>query len=90
MVTKEKEREPDVVEALPIETTVELVVSDSFYEDVKRELKIDPEEGKRQVLEFEDELTRPIAALKEATSVMLKPPSVANRGPLPKPKEVSE
>lgn len=82
--------EPEVVQALPIETKVELAVTDSFYEDVKAELHIDPESCKQQAAEFEDQLARELSSLHETARLYTAPPSITNRGPLPKPKEVEE
>lgn len=82
MVTKEKE--PDIVQALPIESTVTLAVTGSFYEDVKRELGIDPFAHKKADAEFEDSLKRQGSSMLETVRVVLSTPAVGNR------KEVSE
>lgn len=84
------EEKPDVVQALPIETEVSFPVTNSFYEDVKTELKIDPETYKQQDQEFEDELQQQVSSLHETARLYTAPPSITNRGPLPKAKEVEE
>jgi hypothetical protein len=84
------EKEPEVVEASPIETTVTLPVTNSFYDDVIRDQKFDPESAKRMSLEFEDDLARQVSSLHETARLYTAPPSITNRGPLPKPKEGEE
>lgn len=79
------DKKPDVVQADPLPSWAKLSVSDSFYEDVKREQNFNPEGIKARDELFEKSLREPIEQLAQATESILKTPSVTSRGPRPKP-----
>lgn len=94
MTNAKTKQEPIVVqpEPDPVETSVTLQITDSFYDDVAKELGFDRAAMDAQFQAFEDEMKSPLSELQELTRQILTPPNVTTLRPRPRAaqKEISE
>lgn len=95
-VTNTKTKQPVVVQPDPEpqeETSVTFKITDSFYDDVAKDLGVDLPAMHAQFEAFEAEMKAPLQELEELTRQILAPPNVTTLRARPRPakkKEISE
>lgn len=73
------------IEPVVLETTATLQISDSFYDDVAKDLGIDLSALAEEFSRFEGALKTPLLELEQMIGKILLPPKISGRGARPRP-----